>query len=85
MKILYSLNLVRIQDILFDDVDFQRRYRKKLVVLGDEYSVAFCTTNGIDNTRKCDTEGFLPVASLYGVVGSPSLIIRYMTVRTGKI
>ena len=38
-------------------------------------AVAFRTTHGQHNTRKCDTEGFLPVASLYGVLGSPSLFI----------
>ena len=31
-------------------------------------AVAFCTTHGKNNTRKCDTEGFLPVASLCGEV-----------------
>ena len=39
-------------------------------------AVAFRTTHGQNKTRKCDTEGFVPVASLYGVVGSPSSFIR---------
>ena len=39
-------------------------------------SVAFCTTHRKNNTRKCDTEGFVPVTSLNGVVGLPSLFIR---------
>ena len=34
--------------------------------------------------HKCDTEGFVPVASLNGVVGSPSLFIRSLIGRTGK-
>ena len=48
-------------------------------------TVAFCTTHGQNNTRKCYTEGFIPVASLNGVVGSPSLFIRYLIGRTRKI
>ena len=36
-------------------------------------------------TRKYDTEGFVPVVSLCGVFGSPSLFIRYLIGRTGKI
>ena len=46
---------------------------------------SFCTTHGQNKTRKCDTEGFVPVASLCGVVGSPSSFIRYLIGRTGKI
>ena len=34
--------------------------------------VEFCTTNGHDKTREFDTEGFVPVASLCGLVGSTS-------------
>ena len=48
-------------------------------------AVAFRTTHGKNNRHKCDTEGFVPDASLYGVVGSPSSFIRYLIVRTGKI
>ena len=40
---------------------------------------------GKPTTRKCDTEGFVPVASLNGVVGSPSLFIRSLIGRNGKI
>ena len=48
-------------------------------------AVAFRTTHGQNKTRKCDTEGFVPVASLYGVVGSPSSFIRSLIGRTRKI
>ena len=37
-------------------------------------AVALCITHGHNNTRKCDTEDFLPVTSLNGVVGSPSFL-----------
>ena len=37
MKILSSFNLVRTQDIIFNAVEFQLRYRKNLFVLGDAY------------------------------------------------
>ena len=37
MKILYSLYSVRTQDILFDAVEFQRRYPKNPFVLGPVY------------------------------------------------
>ena len=39
-------------------------------------TVDFGTTHGQNNTHKCDNEGFVPVASLNGVVGSLSLFIR---------
>ena len=48
-------------------------------------AVAFRTTHGQNKTHKCDTEGFVPVASLYGVVGSPSSCIRSYIGRTGRI
>ena len=48
-------------------------------------TVAFRTTHGQNNTRKCDTEGFVPVASLSGVVGSPSSFIRSLIGITVKI
>ena len=48
-------------------------------------AVAFRTTHGQNKTRKCDTKSFVPVASLYGVVGSPSSFIRSFIGRTGKI
>ena len=38
--------------------------------------VAFHTTHGQNNKRKYDIEGFIPVESLYGVAGLPSLFIR---------
>ena len=41
MKILYSLNLVLKQDILFDAVEFQLRYRKNFFALGDAYLTPF--------------------------------------------
>ena len=47
-------------------------------------AVAFRTTHGQNKTRKCDTEGFVPVASLYGVVGLPSSFIISFFGRTGK-
>ena len=48
-------------------------------------AVAFRTTHEQNKTRKCDTEVFVPVASLCGVVGSPSSFIRSLIGRTGKI
>ena len=45
-------------------------------VLVSTCAVDFRTTHGQNKTRKCDTEGFVPVANLYGVVGSPSSFIR---------
>ena len=42
MKILYLLYLVHTQDILFDAVEFQRRYRKNPFALGDAYLTPFC-------------------------------------------
>ena len=47
--------------------------------------VAFRTTHGQNKTRKCDTEGFVPVVSFRGVVGLPSSFIRSLISRTGKI
>ena len=49
------------------------------------FAVGFRTTHVKNNMRKCDTEGFVPVSSLCGVVGSLSLLIRYLIGRTGKI
>ena len=37
MKILYFLYLVCTQDILFDAMEFQQRYRKNHFMLGDAY------------------------------------------------
>ena len=48
-------------------------------------AVAFRTTHGQNNTRKCDTEGFVHVASLCGIVGSPFSFIRSLIGITGKI
>ena len=46
----------------------------------------FINVDGDPTTpRKYDTEGFVPVASLCGVVGSPSTFIKYLISRTGKI
>ena len=46
------------------------------------YAVDFRTTHGQNNTHKCDTEGFVPVASLCGVVVSPSSFMRCLVGRT---
>ena len=48
-------------------------------------AVAFRTPHGQNNTCKYDTDGFVPVASFCGVIGSPFLFIRYLIGRTGKI
>ena len=48
-------------------------------------AVAFRTTHGQNKTRKCDTECFVTVASLCGVVGLPSSFIRSLIGRTVKI
>ena len=48
-------------------------------------AVAFRTTHGQNNTRKCDTEGFVPVSSLCGIVGSPSSFIRSLIGRTRNV
>ena len=45
-------------------------------------ALAFRTTYGENNAREFDTEGFVPVASLNGVVGS---FIRSLIGRTRKI
>ena len=47
-------------------------------------SLAFRTTHGQNNTRKCDIKGFVPVASLKGMVGLQSAFTRYLIGRTGK-
>ena len=49
------------------------------------FAVAFHKTHGKNNTRKFDTEVFVPVASLNGVVRSPSLFIRSLIFINGKI
>ena len=48
-------------------------------------AVDLCTTPRQNNTRKCDTKGFVPAASLCCVVESPSSFIRYLIGRTGRI
>ena len=60
-------------------------WRRMFNVFVSTCTVAFRTTHGQNNTHKCDTEGFVPVASLYGVVGSPSSFIRYLIGRNGKM
>ena len=93
MEILSSLYSICTQDTLFDAVEFQWRYRKNPSALGDTYlshsfstyTVAFCTTHGQNNTRKCDTDSFVPVASLNGAIGSPYSFIRYLIGRTREI
>ena len=47
--------------------------------------VDFRRTDGQNNTRICDTEGFVPVPSLNGVVVFPSSVIRYLICKTRKI
>ena len=47
-------------------------------------AVAFRTTYGQNKTHKCDTEGFVPVASFYVVIRSPSSFIRSFIGRTVK-
>ena len=84
---------VRTQDILFDALEYQQIYRETLFcawwsmfnVFVSMCAVAFFTTHEQNNTRKCDTEGFVPVASLCGVVGLPSSIIRSLIGITGNI
>ena len=39
-------------------------------------AVAFCITHGNNKTRRFDNKGFVPFASLCGVVGSPSLFYK---------
>ena len=61
--------------------------------LGDAYLTPFCqhvqylSVQHMDkiNTRKCDTEGFVPVASLYVIVGLPSSFIISLIGRTRNI
>ena len=48
-------------------------------------SVDFHTIHGQNNTRKCDTEDFVPVTILNCVVGFPSLSIRSLIGRTSEI
>ena len=49
------------------------------------YAVAFHTQHGQNKTYKSDTEDFLPVASLNGVVGSPSSFIKSFIDSAGNI
>ena len=48
-------------------------------------SVAFCTTQGQNKTRSFDTEGFVPVASLCGIIGSLSWFKKCLIGITGNI
>ena len=47
-------------------------------------AVAFRTTHGQNTTRKCYTEVFVSVAILNGVVGSLSLLIRFLLIGTER-
>ena len=47
-------------------------------------AVSFRTTNGKNKTRECDIEGFVPVTSLFGVVGLPSSFIMSLIGITKK-
>ena len=49
------------------------------------FAVAFYTTHGRNKNFEWDIEGFIPVASVNGVVGLPYLFINYLIVSTGKI
>ena len=49
------------------------------------FAIAFRTTHVQNIMCKWDTEGFIPVASFCGVVRSPSLFIRSLIGRTGKM
>ena len=48
-------------------------------------AVTFCTTHGQNKTLRFDTEGFVPVSSLWGVVGSPYWFTKCLIGRTGNI
>ena len=48
-------------------------------------TVAFCETNGQNKICRFDTEGFLPVVSLCGVVGSPFQFTECLIGITGNI
>ena len=48
-------------------------------------TLALQTTHAQNNTHICDTEGFVPAASLNGLVVVPFSFIRYLMCRTGKI
>ena len=93
MKILFSLYLIHKQDTLFDAVEFQWGYRENYFCAWwhmfnaflSACAVALRTTYGKNNTHKRDTEGFIPVTILNGVVGFPSSFIRSLIGRTGKI
>ena len=92
MKILSSVCVVHKIDTLFDAVEFQQRYRKNPLALGDTYltplyqHMQYLFVQHIKKiTHEYDTEGFVPVASLNSVVGSPSSFIRYLIGSTGKI
>ena len=47
-------------------------------------AVDFFTTHEKNKTGKCDIEGFVPVASLNGVVGSSSSFIKSLISNTWK-
>ena len=49
------------------------------------YAVAFCTKHGQNKIRNCDIKGFVPVASLNGVVRFPSVFMKSLIGSTGKI
>ena len=48
-------------------------------------AIVFRTTYGKNTTRRFDTEGFVPVDSLYGVVGPPSCFTKFLIGRTGNM
>ena len=62
-----------------------RYWWRMFKVFVSTYDVAFRTTYWKNKTRNYDTEGFVPVVSLCGVVGLLSSFIRSLIVSTGKI
>ena len=70
--------MVHTKDTLFDAVEFQKIYHETplcfmthILCLYHNMCSSFPYNTWENNRRKCDTEGFVPVKSLYGVFGSP--------------
>ena len=93
MNILSSLCVVLTQDTLFDFVEFQQGYHKKHFCAWWHIFNTFVptcaldlrTAHGKNNICKCYTEGFIPIASLNGVVGLKYSFIRSLLDGTVKI
>ena len=92
MHFLSSLYLVRKQDTVFGHVEFQQKYHKNPLMIGDtgftplSQHMQLLSVQHIEknNTHKCKTEAFVPVASLKGLVGSPYSFMSSLTGRTSK-